>query len=116
MVDAIGLPFRFDLQAELFCVLGVETLPSFKLHGLGAGGGADGGAGEKVVQDVETDVPSGCTHRDETAIDAGPEREAGAAGEGFEFPAEVVAAPGVLEEFGGVGSGDGGFGNVRGRS
>src|ERR1700736_989052 len=48
---------RFD--TELLGVLGVEPLPAAKLHGLGANHAADGSSAEKVIQNIETNVPPG---------------------------------------------------------
>src|SRR5437660_1100215 len=75
---------RFN--AELLCVLGVQSLPALELHGLGADDAADGSSAEKVIQHIETNVPPGSTHCDEGATDVGPQRQARAATQGFEFP------------------------------
>src|SRR5436190_23480031 len=73
------------LNAELLCVLRVQSLPAAELHRLGTNDAADGGSAEKVIQNIETNVPPGSTHRDEAAIDVGPQREARAATKGFFF-------------------------------
>ena len=54
---------------------------------------ADRVAAEKVIQDVEADVPPGRTHRDEAAVDVVPQRQPRAATNRFELPPEIVAAP-----------------------
>ena len=50
------------LNAELLCVLGVQSLPAAKLHDLGAGHASNGLTGEKPIQHIEADVPPGSTH------------------------------------------------------
>src|SRR6516225_868121 len=57
------------LNAELLCVLGVQSPPAAELHGLDAGDAADGSSAEKVIQNIETNVPPGSTHGDEGAVD-----------------------------------------------
>src|SRR5271156_4780015 len=74
---------RFD--TELLGVLRVEPLPAAEFYGVGANHAADGISAEKAIQNVETNVPPGSTHGDEAAIDVGPERQARAAADGFEF-------------------------------
>src|SRR5215510_8332053 len=66
-------------ETELLGVLGVQSLPAAELHGLGADNAADASSAEKVIQHIETNVPPGSTHRDEAAIDVGPQRQARAA-------------------------------------
>src|SRR5439155_18275057 len=112
----VGRPAcRFN--AELLCVLGVQSLPVTELHRLGTNEAADGGSAEKVIQHIEANVPSGSTHRDEAAIDVGPQRQARAATKAFEFPPHIEATPVVLKRLWRVGSRHCGFGNVRrGRS
>ncbi len=76
-----------------------------------------GRSAEQVIQHIEANVPPGRTHRDEAAIDVGPQRQACAATKGFELPPHIETAPVVLEHFGSVGSRHCGFGHVqRGRS
>ena len=55
-------------NTELLGVLRVQPLPA-ELHGLGANDAADGSSAEKAIQNIETNVPPGSTHRDEAAID-----------------------------------------------
>src|SRR5262249_55055216 len=103
-------------ETELLCVLGVQSLPA-ELHGLGAGDASNGLTGEKPIQHIETNVPSGSTHCDEAAIDICPERQARPAANGFEFPPYIEATPVVLEHLGSLSSRHCCFGNVRrGRS
>jgi hypothetical protein len=52
--------WRFN--AELLGVLGVQPLPAAELHRLGTNDAADGGSAEKVIQNIETNVPPGSTH------------------------------------------------------
>src|SRR5579864_330326 len=99
--------------AEQLCVLGVQSLPAAELHALKAGQAADGSSAENTTQNIETNVPPGSTHGDEAAIDAGPQRQARTATEGFEFPPHIVATPVVLERLRSVGAGNRCFGNVR---
>src|ERR1035438_3095605 len=99
------------LNAELLCVLGVQSLPA-ELHRLTTNHAADGSSAEKAIQNIETNVPPGSTHRDEAASDVGPQRQARAATKGFEFPPHIVATPVVLKHLGSVGSRHFCFGNV----
>src|SRR6266705_2196207 len=104
-------------SAELLCVLGVQSLPAAELHRLGTNEAADGRSAKQVIQNIKTNVPPGSTHRDEAAIDVGPQRQARAAANGFEFPPHIEATPGVLERLWSVGSRHCCFGNMRrGRS
>src|SRR5436309_10299293 len=48
------------LNAELLCVLGVQSLPA-ELHGLGADDASNGVTGEKPLQYIEADVPARST-------------------------------------------------------
>jgi hypothetical protein len=50
------------LNAELLCVLGVQSLPAAELHRLAANDAADGSSAEKAIQNIETNVPPGSTH------------------------------------------------------
>src|SRR3954463_4899907 len=78
------------LDAELLCVLGVQSPPAAELHRVAAGDAADGRSAEEAGQDAERNVPPGGAHGDESAIEAGPQRQARAAGNGLEFPPHVV--------------------------
>lgn len=84
---------------ELFCVLGVQSLPA-EPHGLGADDASNRLTREESLQDVERDVPARGAPRDEAAIDAVPQPQARATTEGFEFPPDIV----VLKQLGSVGS------------
>ncbi len=102
---------------ELLGVLGVQPLPAAEFHGLGADDAADGSSAEKVIQNIETNVPSGSAHCDEAVTNIGPQRQARALTQGFEFPPHIEATPVVLKRFGSVGSRHFCLGNVRrGRS
>src|SRR5713101_2475702 len=102
---------------KLLCVLRVQSLPAAELHRLGTNDAPNGLTGEKPFQHIEADVPPGSTHRDEAAIDVGPQRQTSAAAKDCEFPPHIEATPVVLEHCGSVGSRDRCFGNVRpGRS
>src|SRR5262249_32039359 len=89
---------RFN--TELLGVLLVQPLPAAELHGLGADDAADGSSAEKAIQNIETNVPPGGTHGDEAATDIGPQGQARAAAESFEFPPHVEATPVVLQHLG----------------
>src|SRR5204863_4656650 len=95
---------RSSRYAELLCVLRVQSLPASELHRLGTNDAADGGSAEQMIQNIEAKVPPGSTHRDEAAIDVGPQRQARAATNGFELPRHIEATPVVLEHLGSVGS------------
>src|SRR5215470_2027242 len=83
--------WRFD--AELLGVLGVQSLPAAEFHGFRANHAADGSSAEKVVQNIETNVPPGSAYGDVGPANVGPQRQASAASKGFEFPSHVEAAP-----------------------
>src|SRR5207249_2676561 len=110
-----GWPAR-NFDTELLGVLRIEPRPT-ELHRLASNDAADGSSAEKVIQNIETNVPPGSTHCDEAAIDVGPQRQARAATNGFEFPPHIEATPVVLKRLGSVGSRHCCFGDVRrGRS
>src|SRR5262245_52647966 len=88
----VGRP-TWGLDAELLCVLGVQSLPAAELHRVAGNDASNRLAGEVPLEDVEADVPARGAPRDEAAIDVVPEREARAAAERLELPPEVVAAP-----------------------
>src|SRR4029077_12913400 len=93
-----GVGAWFDrFNAELLCVLGVQSLPAAVLHGVGADEASNGLTREKAVEHIEADVPPGSTHRDEAMTDIGPQRQARAAAKRFELPPHVEATPVVLE-------------------
>src|ERR1700688_2792666 len=73
-------------HTELLGVLRVQPLPAAELHRLGSDNAADGSSAEKAIQNIETNVPSGSTHRDKATIDVVPQRQARAAATAFEFP------------------------------
>src|SRR5690242_9647834 len=97
---------------ELLRVLSVESPPAAELHSVGTDDAAYRSSAQHVIEYIETDVPSGSTHRDEAAIDVGPQRQARAATNGFELPPHVEATPVVLQRRGRVGSRHGCFGHV----
>src|ERR1700722_13693953 len=82
---------RFD--TELLGVLRVQPLPSAELHGLGANRASNRLSAEKVIQNIETNMPPGGTHGDEAVTDVGPQRQARAATQVFEFPPHIEATP-----------------------
>ena len=96
MLRGVGRPTG-GLDAELLCILGVQSLPAAELHGLGADDASDRLTREEPVKDVEANVPARGAPRDEAAIDVVPERQARAAAERLEFPPQVAATPAVLE-------------------
>src|SRR5437899_835491 len=116
LLSRLGRPVRrFD--TELLCVLDVQSLPAAELHGLGADDASNGSSGEKVIQNIETNVPPGSTHGDEAVTDVGPQRQARAATQVFEFPPHIEATPLVLQHLRSDGARHGCFGNARrGRS
>src|SRR6267378_3712410 len=116
LLSRLGRPVgRFD--TELLCVLDVQSLPAAELHGLGADDASNGSSAEKVIQNIETNVPPGSTHGDEAVTDVGPQRQACAATQVFEFPPHIEATPLVLQHLRSDGSRHGCFGNARrGRS
>src|SRR5206468_2055458 len=95
-------PIR-GLNAELLCVFGVQLLPASEFHGLGTDHASNRPIGEKAIENIQTNVPPGSTHRDKAAINAGPQRQARAAANGFEFPPHIVPTPAVLEHPGSIG-------------
>src|SRR3954447_11987724 len=113
----MGPPLTGGLNAELLCVLGVQSLPAAEFHRVRTYDAADGRSAEKAIENIEANVPSGGTHGDEAAINVGPQRQARAATKRLEVPPHVEAPPLVLKHPGSVGSRHGCFGNVRrGRS
>src|SRR5215831_20474851 len=103
------------LNAELLCVLGVQSLPAAERHGLGADDASNRLIREEPLKDVEADVPARGTPRDKAALDVVPEREARATAERFELPPEVVATPAVLEHSRRLGPLHGGLRDLRRR-
>src|SRR2546428_8106989 len=103
---------RSSRYAELLCILRVQSLPASEVHRLGTNDAAEGGPPEQVIQNIEAKVPPGSTHRDEAAIDVGPQRQPRAATNGFELPPHIEATPVVLEHLGSVGSAHPCFGDV----
>src|SRR5260370_624659 len=87
------------LNAELLCVLCVQSLPAAELHGIGADHASNRLTREEPLKDVEADVPARGAPRDEAAIDVVPQRQARTAANGFEFPPRIV----VLKHLGSVG-------------
>src|SRR5437763_682050 len=57
-VRGVGRP-TWRLDAELLCVLGVQSLPATGLHGIGTDDASNRLTGEKAIQHVEADVPAG---------------------------------------------------------
>src|ERR1700686_5256581 len=50
------------LNTELLGVLRVQPLPAAELHCLKTSDAADGSSAEEVIQNIETNVPTGSTH------------------------------------------------------
>src|SRR4030095_15400276 len=93
------------LDAELPCILGMQTLPAAEFHGVGADDASDGLAGESAIEHIETDVPARGAHGDEIAVDVVPEREPRAAArERFQLPSDVLSAPVEFAHFGRIGA------------
>src|ERR1700733_5927301 len=97
---------------ELVGVLRVQSLPA-ELHCLGPDNASDGSSAEKVIENIETNVPAGSAHCDEAVTDVGPQRQARAATQVFEFPPHIEATPLVLKHLRSVGSGHGCFADTR---
>jgi len=89
---------RFN--AELFGVLGDQSLPCAELHGISAGDAAGGSSAEKTIKNIERNMPARGAPRDEAAIDAVPQPQASAAANRLEFPPHIA----VLEHVGSVGA------------
>src|SRR5438067_10387920 len=81
------------LNAELLCILRAQSLPVAELHRVGTNHAAERGSAEQVVQHTEANVSPGSTHRALAAIDAGPQRQARGANNGFESGATCSAEP-----------------------
>lgn len=92
MPDSLRLPFRL-LDTELFCVLGVESLPAAKLHCLRAGKAADRISPKQVIENIEANVPARGAHRNESTINAGPQRQTCARATRFKLPLDRPAGP-----------------------
>src|SRR5277367_3072331 len=73
------------LDTELLCVFCVQSLPA-EPHRLRTNDTSHGRTGQKPIQHIETNVPPRSAHRDEAVTDVGPQREARAANNGFQFP------------------------------
>ena len=84
-------------DTELLGVLRVQSLPA-ELHRRTTNDAADRSSAEKVIQNIETNVPPGGTHRDEAAIDVMPQRQPRAVAQGLEFPPDILGAPVVLKK------------------
>src|SRR5438552_4818639 len=116
LLSRLRRPVR-RFNTELLGVLRVQPLPAAELHRLTTNDAADGTSAEKVIQNIETNVPPGSTHCDEAPTDVGPQRQARAASKGFEFPPHIVVTPVILKRLGSVGPRHCRFGNIRrGRS
>src|SRR5579862_95629 len=111
ILTGLRRPVR-GFDTKLLGVLLVQPLPATELHRIGADHTADGSSAEMAIQNIETNVPSCSTHGDVAVTDVGPQRQARAATEGFEFPPHIEATPFVLEHLGSVGSRHFCFGNV----
>src|SRR5579871_3112848 len=85
---------------KLLGVLRVQPLPTAELHRVTADDAADGSPAQKPIQNIETDVPPGSTHRDEATIDIVPQRQARADTQGLELPSHIV----ILKHSGSVGA------------
>src|SRR5256885_5364707 len=112
-VRGVGRP-TWRLDAELLCVLGVQSLPATGLHGIGTDDASNRLTGEKAIQHVEADVPAGSAHRNEATVDVVPEHEPGAAAfQRLQFPADVLFPPAEFEHLGRVGPLHPGLGYLR---
>src|SRR5579862_573061 len=112
----VGQP-TWDLNAELLCVFGVQSLPAAEFYCFAGNDAAHGSSAEKVIQNIQANVPTGSAHGDEAAIDVVRQHQACAAAERLELPPDILATPIVLKHLGGVGSRHRCFSNERlGRS
>src|SRR5438309_576691 len=66
LLSRLRRPVR-RLNTELFCVLGVQPLPAGELRRIAASDAANGSSAEKMIQNIERDVPASSTHGDEAA-------------------------------------------------
>src|SRR3974390_373204 len=94
--------FSFYRNTELLGILRVQPLPA-ELDGLRADDASKGSSTQKVIQNIEANVPPGSAHCDEAVTDVGPKRQARAATKGFELPAHIETAPFVLQHLGRIG-------------
>src|SRR5256885_11223403 len=94
-------------------VLRIQSLPAAELHRLRADDASNRLTREEPLQNIETNVPPGGTHGDEAVTDVGPQRQARAAAQVFEFPPHVEATPLVLKQLRSVGSRHCRFGHTR---
>src|SRR5512143_1350006 len=106
-------PRSLSLSRELLCILRVQLLPAAEFQRIRTDDAAERISVEEMIEDVETDVPSGGAHRDEAAIDVGPQCEASSVSSRLEVPSHVESAPVVREQSGSVGLSHRCFGNVR---
>src|SRR5580658_8184259 len=90
-------------KTELFGVLLVQPLPA-ELHSLGADDASYRSSAEKVIQNIEANVPSRSAHCDKTRTDVGPQRQARTGTNAFELPPHIEGTPLVLKQPGRVGS------------
>ncbi len=60
-LDGSGGPAR-SFDTELPGVFRIEPLPAPELHRIATNDAANGGSAEKMIQHIETNVPSGSTH------------------------------------------------------
>src|SRR5207302_9742195 len=58
------------LDAELLCVLGVQSLPAAELHRLATNDAAAGRSAETLIENLETNVPPARTDLAEAAVAA----------------------------------------------
>src|SRR5580704_11405123 len=107
----IGRPVR-RCNTELLGVLLIQSLPA-ELHRRGANDAAHGSSAQKVIQYIETNMPSSSAHCDEAMTDVSPQRHARAVTEGFEFPPHIEVTPVVFKRVGSVGSRHSFLGNTR---
>src|SRR5262245_40190673 len=62
------------LYAELTGVLRVQSLPALEAHRFASGDAANRRSAEQVIENIESNMPTSSTHRDESPIDFVPER------------------------------------------
>ena len=72
--DVFALVAFCDSNTKLLRILGVQTRPT-ELHCFATDDTPDRIVANEPIEDIEADVPAGCGHRYEAAIDVMPERE-----------------------------------------
>ena len=92
MLHGVGRPRTRGLDAELLAIIRrCQSCASPRTSWSRGRRSPDGLTGQEPIQHIEADMPARGAPRDVAAIDVVPEREAGAAAERLQLPAEVVS-------------------------